>query len=189
MTELDPFISRDDLSARLSGRDLSNDDNARIAVDAACGTVRAFTEQMINYVADETITLDGQGTDILILPEWPVVDVSLVIEDDVVITDFSQHDDGTLIRVWPWRVGRNNIEVTYSHGWQEVPSQVRIVALNLAQRLFEFGGGGGIASETIGSYSVSYQATGTLGDLSKTEERMLRRFQRKKQPWGTLVAS
>src|SRR5215831_8894211 len=103
----DPFITTQDLSDLL-GRDVTADNGAVMAIDAACDVVRDITEQDFN-AGTTTITLDGSGT-------------------------------GKLVRgtagVWQaamWPLGRQNVRVTYEHGYQptDVPRSIRIVALQL----------------------------------------------------------
>jgi hypothetical protein len=138
----DPFITRDDLTNYL-GRDVSDDPGALIALDAACDTCRTLAEQLFN--ADTTtITLDGTGTDALVLPQLPVNAAGTVTVAGTAVTDYTLSADGMLFRgsagtdprpVWPR--GRQNVTVTYDYGYEpsDLPRDVRMVALALASRL------------------------------------------------------
>ena len=144
----DPFISRDDLTDYL-GRDVTGDDGALIAVDAACDTVRTIAEQDFNpppapsrstgrartrcccrscrstrparsWCRGGTVTdyvLNGNGVLIRKLADPTVIDWD---------TDISP----PLIR---WPAGRQNVVVTYDHGYADadLPRDVRMVALSL----------------------------------------------------------
>lgn len=171
-----PFISRTDLGDRLN-RDLSSDDAALACVDAACDVVRTLAEQNFNQVTEE-IVLDGTGTDALLLPERPVSEVTEVVEgvDTLTTDDYKLNGNGILFRASPavWSVGRRNVAVTYTHGYpdSDFPRDVRIVALNIAERLFTRGAGG-ISSETIGSYSVSYVTSQVASLLDNTEQLVI----------------
>lgn len=172
-----PFISTSDLGEFL-GQDVTDDQLAIIAIDSACEVIRSYCGQRLNYLADETITLNGDGL-VLMLPELPVVVVSAVAEDDVALeaTDFYSTRMGVLYRTSGiWSAGLQNIVVTYSHGYavnesdveldptddtplpDRMPSDIRRVALGLAQRIFVSSGTvvGTKASETIGPDSYSY---------------------------------
>lgn len=175
-----PFISRQDLTDVL-GRDVTADDGALAAIDAACDACRLFAEQDFNF-STSTITLDGTGTDALLLPQLPVSGAGTVTIDAEAVTDFVLKDDGVLIRkatdtttaiVWPW--GRQNIVVTYDHGYtdDELPREVRMVALQYASRILIQGPA---LSESSGQQSVTY--AGAADDLTRTERAILRKHKR-----------
>lgn len=178
-----PFISREDLSDYL-GRDLTTSDGAMEAIDAACQICRDVAQQSFDVVTAGTAIFDGSGTDALVLRELPVSAVSEVLIDDSAVDDWVLKDNGVLVRksatfsssVWSnglppsiWPLGRQNITVTYDHGYSTVPSSVRMVALSIAARLVIQG----VAQfETVGDVSVRYGTNAT--DLTKGEERILR---------------
>lgn len=190
----DPFISRQDLTDYL-GRDVTADAGALIAVDAACDIVRTVAEQSFNEDTS-TVTLDGTGTDALVLPELPVNNAGTVVIGGTVsgtsVTDYALADNGVLIRkiedsttidwwsayaqtmvVWP--AGRQNIQVTYDHGYADadLPRDVRMVALSLASRLIVQGVA---VSERVGDNQMTY--AGPAMDLSATEKAILRKYRR-----------
>lgn len=183
-----PFISRDDLRD-YTGKDVTNDDGAIIVCDAACDTVRTFTEQEINR-AVSTITVDGPGTDAIVLPQFPVNTAGTVVVNGGTVTDWVLDEiNGKLLRkvtaadvgegvpsaiVWPF--GRQNVEVTYDHGYadDEIPRDIRMVALSLASRLIIQGPA---VQENQAQQSVRY--AGPAPDLTKTEQALLRKFRRR----------
>lgn len=178
----DPFITQQDLSDYL-GRDVTADNGALMAVDAACDTIRDITEQDFT-AGTSTITLDGTGTDVLILPQRPVANAGTVLVNGGTITDYiSPTSNGFLYRgtalssCFPgrthWPRGRQNVQVTYEHGFQttDVPRSIRMVAISLAARLIVQG----VAqSETIGDTTVSYGMAAS--DLTANELRILQRY-------------
>lgn len=135
-----PFISAADLTAYL-GRDVSADAGATIAIDYACDTVRAISEQDINQSTD-TVYLNGTGTDALLLPQLPVTAAGTVVVNGGTVTDYLVNSDwGTLYRTagtyrGTWPKGRQNIQVNYTHGYgtADVPREIRGVALAIAAR-------------------------------------------------------
>jgi len=172
-----PFITVQDLSDRL-GRDVTADPGATSAVDAACQICRTLAENDFT-AGTATIALDGTGTDALLLPDAPVQGVTAVTINGGTVTDWVLNGQGILFRgtagaryssscpVWPR--GRQNIGITYSHGYQTlVPADVREVALNLAMRAVAQG----IASaETVGDVQVTYSVN--ADDLTANEQRIL----------------
>lgn len=191
-----PFISRADLGDYL-GRDVSSDEGALIAVDSACEVVRTLTEQDFNPVNGDTVVLDGTGTDTLLLPQVPVSGAGTVVVNGGTLDgtlDYTVTEDGHLIRTagtaalstWAhsvgpsayWPEGRQNITVTYDHGYlagtaTDVPADVRMVALMIANRLVTQGGA---SAETIGQVTKRYAVAAT--DLTNGERAILRKYKR-----------
>lgn len=192
---MDPFISIADLGDYI-GRDVSTDDGAVIAVDSACEMVRTLTEQDFNPVNADTVTLDGTGTDTLLLPQTPVTAAGTVVVNGGSLTaaDYVATSDGHLVRTggtawstWSetsfgpadyWPRGRQNISVTYNHGYAagtalDVPADVRMVALMIASRLVIQGVE---KSRTVGQASATYAVAST--DLTNGEKAILRKYKR-----------
>lgn len=179
---LDPFITTQNLSDRL-GRDVTADPGAISAVDAACQICRSEAEQDFNS-GTMTVSLDGVGTDCLLLPQRPIGQAgTVVVASQGTITDYMVTPDGMLLRgtagarvagAWPvWPEGRQNVTVTFDYGYQtvDVPADVCEVALNLAMRAVVQG----VAqSETVGDVAVSYKLA--ADDLNANELRILRRY-------------
>ena len=182
MTSLDPFVTVQDLTDYV-GRDVTADPGALMAVDAACDMIRDITEQDFN-AGTTTITLDGSGTDVLILPQRPVTRAGTVLVDGSAITDYvPATPDGFLYRgaavatftgtgaCWPR--GRQNVTVTYEHGFQslDVPRSIRMVAISYAARLVLQG----VAQqETVGDVIVNYGMSAS--DLTVNELRILKGY-------------
>jgi hypothetical protein len=174
----DPFITVEDLTAYL-GRDVTADDGAVIAIDAACDICRTIAERQFN-AGTSTIMLDGTGTDAVLLSELPVNTVGTVTVNGTEETDYLLTDNGMLLRgtagVYPreaWDSGRRNVTVTYTHGYEtiDIPRDVRMVALSIASRLVIQG----VAlEEAQGTSRIKYAAAAT--DLTKGEERILAKY-------------
>jgi hypothetical protein len=174
----DPFISAQDLTDWL-GRDVTNDDGAIIALDAACDMVRTFAEREFN-AASGTFTLDGTGTDALLLPQLPVTAAGTVTVDGDAVTEYTLNGNGILFRgtagcdprpVWP--AGRQNVEVTCDYGYAsaDLPRDVRMVALSVAARIMVQGVA---VEETVGQVRVKYAVAAT--DLTNGERAILRKY-------------
>jgi len=181
----DPFISPQDLIDHM-GRGGTADAGLVIATDAACDIVRDIAEQTFNQMFADTITLDGTGTDALLLPERPVSAAGTVTVNGGTVTDYVLADNGILFRrgtvtssswdcwypTWTWPRGRQNITVTYDHGYADadIPRSVRLVALAIAERIAIQGAA---LKENIGDVSVEYAAAST--DLTPGEKMILRK--------------
>jgi hypothetical protein len=177
-----PFVSLDDLSAYLKTTLEASDLLAVAALDTACQAIRTYTNQELNLVRHDVVTVDGTWRRDLLLPQLPVLEVHAVnvtYADETVILDV---DDlyltpaGRLFILatpWYWRPGFGNVEVEYSHGWgvteeeleesgeptaERMPSDLRMVALRIAANLYNSPATTSIRQETLGSYSY------TVGD-------------------------
>lgn len=181
------FIDTQDLSDYI-GRDVTADDGATIAVDSAIDMVQTLSEQDFIQVTSETVALDGTGTDVLLLPQVPVTAAGTVVVNGGTLTsgtDYSVTERGHLIRTegtaswssWStapvayWPQGRQNVRVTYDHGYGTVPADVRVVALSIAARMITQGGA---VFETVGPVSRRYAAAST--ELTSGERMILRKY-------------
>lgn len=206
MATLIPFINFDDLQAVVPETLAEDDLKVAIALDSACQMVRDEINQTINLVRDDIEILDGNDREGLILREMPVIEVTDVMEDDETLIP----DDDYIVPpisgiVWRvgcrWSKGRQNIRVTYDHGWafleedlldlsepsadvDRVPSSLREVALSLATRILRLSAvsvsAAGVTGETIGSYSYTLDsgaaATDTQVTLTDFEKGTLARY-------------
>jgi hypothetical protein len=168
------FITATELSSFL-GRDVTTDDGVDLAIDGACATCETVADQTFGET-NETVTLDGSGTDAMVLPGVPVSRVSSVTVAGTATTEFvADTRRGMLVKqsgLWPR--GRMNVVVRYTHGYRstDVPDDVRMVALNLAGRLLVQGPKNAMA-ETNGDVQIRYAVAAT--DLTANELRILRR--------------
>lgn len=176
----DPFIDQQDLSDYL-GINVTADDGALIAIDAACDICRDEAERLFNR-GTVTLALDGTGTDALLIPNefLPVNSAGTITVAGTAETGYMVTRRGELLRgtagcyprpVWP--EGRQNVTVTVDYGYDsaDIPRSVRMVALSVAARLAVQGVA---AEETVGDVRVKYAAAAT--DLTAGERRILKRY-------------
>ena len=114
------------------------------AASEATAAIRNYTNQYLELVEDDEIILDGNGGTRLFLPELPIVEVSLVVEDDETLTvsdDYKVGRHGILHRVGGarWASGIQNVEVTYSHGYATLPDDIVAIATRAASRAYQSG--------------------------------------------------
>lgn len=177
-----PFIGLNDINEYL--RIDTDDDMAIIACDAASEIVRGYADQTFTLVEDDEVVLDGTGTPLLYLPERPIVTLDSVIQRNADLSvasaatlvsgaDYILGEFGAvfLLNGAVWTEGRQNIYVTYSHGYDTVPSDVRMVALQIAARIYDVGQ---VENESTGSYSATYVKGGA--GLTDFESNVLYRY-------------
>ncbi len=142
------------------------------AIAGATAAIRGYCRQHLELVADEALALDV-WTPIynLILPELPVITVASVVEDGVTLTAGSDADYvlaqyGVLVRRGAhWKVGPQNVVITYSHGYAVLPAIIGDVCTRAASRAYQAGlraaddhGVPGLAGKTLSDFSVTYSS-------------------------------
>ncbi len=151
---------------------------AELLLDAASETVRGYCNQRLDRVYDDTVELAGGDREVLLLPELPVETVTTVLVDGDPVTEFTFDRQGVLVRDdgEPWT---GIVTVTYTHGYDPIPSDAAGVVLQLASRALGNPAALQSESETIGSYSHSqvFGVGGTGGfGLSAQDRAVLDRY-------------
>lgn len=151
------FATSDDLAAYM--RSELDDDAADLALSLATEVIRLRLGWAVEQVVDDVITLDGAGTSILLLPTLHLTAVSSVVEDGVTLVaddDYEWSASGILERVGcaAWKRKRRGVVVTCTHGYVDLPEALVDVVLAAAGR--RYGNPGGVTSETVGPFTVSY---------------------------------
>jgi hypothetical protein len=196
-----PFISVADLEAIL-GESIANPGAliVSISLDSACQAVRSYLGQDVNLVLDDVEIHSGSGRRKLRLRQRPVREVTQVKIDDTVIDPTTYTVRGAIITRKDsdiWDYGNDNVEITYSHGWdldetpepgwtvERVPADIRLVAVLGARRVYNavgsVVGAGDVTSETIGDYSYtlsegSQEALEAASQMGDAERFVLDRY-------------
>jgi hypothetical protein len=178
---LPPLASVDDLAAVL-GEDCiaANDPRALAALNGASALARMIARQTISAVADDVVELSTAGPE-LWLPERPVTDVAEIDVTDCFVADpvlapgsYCWSSNGRVQGPFSYN-GR--VLVTYSHGYNPVPDDVRFAVADIAARRYGGGVSGGLLqSESIGSYSYSYRAPDGAYGLPSAEVAVFKRY-------------
>lgn len=146
------------------------------ALAAASRRFRGAVRHPVTLVSSDSITLDGNGTQSLLLPAAPVVSVESVELDGealVLNTDYEWSADGylrCLSGYWPNRL--RCIALTYTHGYAMIPEDIQEVVLDQARAIYAITPG--VQQKTVGSQSVTFgaqAATGVTAQWSTTVER------------------
>jgi hypothetical protein len=170
------------------GRDLTTAEAERAAgaIASASARIRAYTKQSFDLIEDDVLVTSAVGSD-LRLPQRPVVSVSRVRAvsslhgaDPVNIAGSWAFDGIDIVRVSPidtdiwvnlpeWCGQADTFEVTYTHGYAEVPEIVNVVAADMVIRsLTSPSAVAGMVNERIGQYSYQLQqGAGAAGVVVK----------------------
>ena len=180
---MEPFATIQDyqdlIQSELTGLAATAIDHALLAVSQA---IRNTTEQTISLVEDDTIILNGNGRETMLLPQIPIVAVTQVTFTDrnAVVTDVTAdiklYDAAAGIifhptphwgcdDCFPW--GVQNVTVTYTHGYATIPDDLKNVTILAAKHLVQQGlTATNLQSQTVGPFTDVYQTSSvTAGDL------------------------
>lgn len=180
---LPPFATAADLAAVMqSSVDAAAAD---LALASASAVIRRWTRQTITHVVDDVAQLRIIDCDQLVLPQRPVELVSQVMVNALVLNDWVLSGD-RLLRTGGWRYlpGTSSypdpgiVEVTYTHGWDEIPDDVRGICLDLASATLS--NPAMLRQESIDDYSRTFAAESLgLGVLSDTHKELLGDYRRR----------
>lgn len=163
----------------------------------ASAVVRRWCHQQIDRVVGDVVTVEGDGTDFLLLPELPIVSVASVVINGVTVaaSSYDVIDGGLRVagtylpseRRFDWGPGGwwpfLPIVVTYTHGFDVgVYADVVGVVADLVAGRVRTGTSnpGGVVSESIGSYAVGFGHTPPAMEMRLTvdQKRTLGPFRR-----------
>ena len=162
---------------------------ADLALASASAIIRRWTRQTITRVVDDVATLRVLDECELILPQRPVESVSRVRVHSLTLQDWVLSGD-RLLRTGGWRrlPGTTTypdpglVEVTYTHGWDEAPDDVRAVCLDLASMSVTNPGWLRETSDAIDDYQrrrvFASESLGS-GTLSAAHREMLAPYRRR----------
>lgn len=157
-----------------------SDERANLILAGPSKAVLGYCRRPTFLSTEDTVRLDGSGWVDLILPGAPVTAVTAVVEDpdgdatELVVgtdVDFSAHGilrrlNGYFARRFRW------YDVTYTHGFADVPEDVRNVVLRVAAR--GVSNPEGLATEGVGGYNAGFAFDETrLPTLSAPDRREL----------------
>lgn len=159
--ELAPLATIDDLQTKIGGK--GDDEKLKLALALASGRFRGQANNPISLTT-ETVTLDTQGASRIMLPAAPVRDVSQV-QVDGVDTAYEWSEHGVLRFDTPLPDRYRALQVTYTHGYDPIPDDVRDVVLEQAAAIYNLLPG--VMSYTVGAESRSYSTALTVGTTAQ----------------------
>lgn len=179
-----PFVSSEDLESYLRLPANTIDETlAEIALDSACQAIRDECDQNLEDT-EAVIYLSGDGSSSLIIPNHPVISVASIYESADTVSerlvdadDYIIDPDTTntlLLKKNYWQKGRKNLRVTFTYGYTQVPSTVRLIALQVAGRIYE---GGPYTADNAGNISANLMPGG--GQLTDMERDALSPYRRR----------
>jgi hypothetical protein len=180
---LPPFATAAELAATMQAP--VDTAAADLALASASAAIRRWTRQSITRVVDDVVTLRVIDCGELVLPQRPVVSVSEVKVNALILNDWVLSGD-RLLRTGGWHrlPGTTTypdpglVQVTYTHGWEEIPDEVRAVCLDLASSTAS--NPSMLRQETIDDYSRTFASESLgVGGLSDNHKLLLGDFRRR----------
>lgn len=187
----------DDLNRRLK-TDVSSSDVVR--AEAVLGDVSASVRRFTGQDFTQATTTDrlkvrrGQVR----LPQWPITAVSAVVDTNANSVLFNWVD-GDMVTISPnldsfsfepWSNGFTHVDVTYTHGYADLPDDLVGIVCQIAARVMgsppELSGR---QSEELGDYSYTLGAAAAAGPIGllPAEREALSMFKRPGSPVFTLT--
>lgn len=144
----------------------ADDPKLLAALAAASSRFRGAVRHPVTAVAGDTVVLDGAGRVSLLLPAAPVTAVTEVLLDGEALVDgadFSWSADGFLRRlggaVWPDHL--RCVQVTYDHGYAQVPEDIAEVVVDQARVLYAVKAG--VQTVQAGGITTTFGAQAAVG--------------------------
>ncbi|MFJ2407105.1 hypothetical protein ACIOUE_38060 [Streptomyces xanthochromogenes] len=167
---LPALATLDELAAWMQREPTELPPSAALVLDTASAIVRAEARQRFTR-GTTTVALAPRGQ-VVSLPQRPVVSVELVRAGGRALPP----DEYRLWRdqLWLGSLGLGPVVVTYTHGYGDVPADVRAIVLTLAGRVLT--NPSDLRQESVGSVSVTYAAETIGASLAPIERDQLARY-------------
>lgn len=127
-------------------------------------------------VVDDVWTGEGNGSDLLQLPQVPVTSVLLVTIDGTALaaTAWRLLSHGQLRSLWGCWSECSVIEVTYTHGFDPIPSWIVGLVCSMVQRAVRPETVAGISQQATGGQSVAYVSNAAGSNIWATKAEATR---------------
>lgn len=165
---LPALLTPADFSTATGGKVSPTDPRVKPLLDGATAGVRRYCGWHVAPQVDTTVTLDGPGGNLLLLPSLHVTAVTSVKVRGVELDPdgFEWSEKGMLRRLggcWPTRF--RSIEVTLTHGFEVAPDVVQIIQQVCANAIAS---PMGATREQAGQISIAWATTapGVSGGMS-----------------------
>jgi hypothetical protein len=166
---LPPLVTAAEFSAWTKGKVSAEDPRVLPLLNGASAGIRRWARWHIAPVLEETLTGDGPGGSLLLLPTGRLLEVLTATnageEVDVAGLDFSRHGMVSTGGAWSSRFGAVSVRVRHGYDLADVPDLAQIVKQLTANALAS---PMGATREQAGTVSVAWATTapGVSGGLS-----------------------
>ncbi len=150
---------------------------AALLLDMAAGIIQAETRQTLSLVTNDTVSLAGLAADVF-LPQSPVVSVGAVTAAYFAVPPVAYAvnlDYSVRGGMLSWRRGGwwpDTVNVTYTHGYAVIPSDVKAACVAIAAESYQLPGG---LLEQVDDYVPRLAGNSPAADLLAVVVRRYRR--------------
>jgi hypothetical protein len=156
----------------LTEREIELDDGrVNFLLRVASAAIQRYCKQHLAYVENDEYQVRGTWSNVLILPERPVVDVASITIPTVGTVQPEAYivDDRGMVS---WQAGPFLVDdldlggswggpgviltVVYTHGFLVMPDEIVMAACLVVDRLITVPDAGSVEKETVGDYAVTY---------------------------------
>lgn len=169
------------------------------ATDRALAAVRAYVGWHLAPATSETLTLDGPGAPVLLLPTLRVTELASITEEGNLVAEDSYEWSATGVvrrrRTGPtlygsstyfgpsWTSRFRGLEVTLTHGYDVMPPEVSSIVDRLAARALEGSTGSAVLTQ-VGqvAYATGEDGLPVTDTLSSLDRGVLDRYKLPARP-------
>lgn len=169
------LITTDELAAFM-GRTFTETEEAQaqMFIDSVSLIIESETGVSFSAVDDEEIRIQADGYGMIELSAKPISEVTIYDIDETTALTYGTWDGlATVYGLQPNQV----VDIIYSHGYTEVPGDIKAVCYGVCSRMMY--NPGGLRQETVGAISVTYPGiggeAGTI-NFSTLERRVLAKY-------------
>ncbi|MFE2409848.1 hypothetical protein ACFXDE_16045 [Kitasatospora sp. NPDC059408] len=146
--------------------------SAPLVLDTVSAIVRAEARQGFTRRTTTVELLQRDG--FVTLPQRPVIQIVAVRSGSVTLDERTWHLFRDRLHLPP---GTGLVRVTYTHGYNETPGDVKAVVLTAAARVLN--NPSDLRQETVGGVSVTYAAETIGASLAPADRDLLARYRRR----------
>lgn len=168
-----------------------NDEKLKFLLNFATDFIEKYTGRRITETTFTGATaeyLDGNGTKDLFLKNYPISAIASVEYNNTIANEsnwgtvdskeyFFDPNTGILTFTYGTAKGNRNYRVSYTAGYNPVPSDLKTACIFLAGEAFKRGGSMGIKSESLGDHSIVFDAS-LMSQEGSVVKSVLNRYRR-----------
>lgn len=136
--------------------------------EATVADVRGFCGWHVAPEVTETLTVDGPGSGLLVLPTLRLVDVLSITDDGAALTDPEWSVTG-MVRAYCWTWKFRGVVAEITHGFEQWPADLLAVMAEMASTTASLAG---VKAVTSGAHQVTFETS-----LRPSQRDVLGRYQ------------
>ena len=127
-----------DLRAEGFDAESYSDEDLENRINLSCEFIDRITKSFFD-IREKNILLDGRGGHILLLP-FCLIEAEFIKIDGEIITDYVNYKNNSYPKIYrekKWTKGIQNIEISGTFGYSEIPEAIKRASMKLAMNYFD----------------------------------------------------